>query len=141
MKELFINITEALELKELNFNEECIAEFFNGRLTFYKNLDESFLVSENDAECVLLMTYNNDKPNHFDKDKTICCPIYSQAFKWFREKYELFSSVSKSSNSNFNYFIQDIKGNENNCSILTYTTYEEAELELLKELIKIIKNK
>jgi len=62
-------------------------------------------------------------------------PLYQQAFRWFREEHKLFTSI----NVNYCYIIykDDELYEESN----DYKTYEEAELECLKQLIKIVKEK
>ena len=61
-------------------------------------------------------------------------PTFSQAFIWFREKYGDYLLYSFGVIPHFtiiqNLIIEDSK-----------TTYEEAELECLKKLIEIVKNK
>jgi hypothetical protein len=72
-------------------------------------------------------------------DGYIYAPTFSQAFRWFREKYNLFGEVNIRT-----YFIYDISNDEfemiKQYDKLT-NTYEEAELECLKKLIEIVKNK
>ena len=72
MKELFIPYTEALELKELGFNLPCFAIY-----------DLEYKVK-----------WSIDKP--FFKNDAIgftLAPLYTQAFKWFRDKYNLILDI------------------------------------------------
>jgi hypothetical protein len=62
-------------------------------------------------------------------------PTYSQCFRWFREKHGLYSVIDGLENRQY-YKITQL-----NTYSKEYNTYEEAELECVKELIKIIKNK
>ena len=59
--------------------------------------------------------------------------------RWFRDKHELTSWVYNSQMGNFYYTILQngriVKSHD------SLTTYEEAELECLKKLIEIVKNK
>ena len=59
-------------------------------------------------------------------------PLYQQAFRWFREKYDLFTSIDHHENR---YSINDLK------SLRRFNNYEEAELACLNKLIELIKTK
>lgn len=62
--------------------------------------------------------------------------LYSSAFRWFREKYDLDSYIYYDKVIKFyTYFICE-EGFEE-----LYDTYEEAELACLKKLIEIVKPK
>ena len=69
-------------------------------------------------------------------------PTFSQAFRWFREKYKLYSCIER-----VEYINSDEKGFQwsifEKCSNVgeELKTYEEAELECLKKLIEIVKRK
>jgi hypothetical protein len=112
MKREFIPYELALELKELGFNESCFAYLKPNVLTYEITIGE------------------------FNEFEYHSAPTYSQAFRWFREKHNLGAIVSQ-----FGYAIENqygqattfVKENENPLS------YEEAELECLKRLIKIAK--
>jgi hypothetical protein len=63
------------------------------------------------------------------KGEDIPAILYQQAFRWFRDKYDLFISIMHYENG---YSINDLR---------RFDTYEEAELACLKKLIEIVKNK
>ena len=116
MNKEFIPYEQALELKELGFDEPCFAWF--GPTGIF---------------------------NDWDTTETIA-PLYQQAFRWFREKYNLDSFVKHLYKSTIKvgyYFgIDEYKGVEFQMDFdAWYDTYEEAELECLKKLIEIVKNK
>ena len=84
-----------------------------------------------------------------DSDKLLTQAIlYQQAFRWFREKYNMLSTVYSNA-SGFLYEWSDTIGGThrgwsecegpNNGGV--WDTYEEAELACLKNLIEIVKNK
>jgi len=104
MEKEFIPYEQALELKELGFDELCL-----------------FYYSDNEA----LRIYHQSEIY----DDLIGAPLYQQAFRWFREKYDLYISIVHYENG---YSINDLR---------RFDTYEEAELACLKELIKQVKNK
>jgi len=116
----FIPYEQALALKELGFDEECLSYYFNKQLSFGSRTSYGEVVE---------------------------APLYQQAFRWFREKYKLYSHVRESyAFDNTLGFVTQINGSYVNHgiedkSINRFETYEEAELECLKKLIEIVKNK
>jgi hypothetical protein len=118
VESLFVPYAIALALKELGFNEPCFG--------YYPN-------------CGAIMQ-KVCKSTDF-KTYTIA-PLYSQAFKWFREKYDLRIWIESNSPIKFDYTIAT--SNKEFLSMIFedsifYNTYEEAELECLKKLIEIVK--
>jgi len=116
----FTPFQQAFDLKELGFDEFCFGRIFadggSEQLSYpYKNSDQIGKVTSCSAS------------------------TYSQAFRFFREKYNLFGQVNIRT-----YFIYDISNNELK-GIKEYdkatNTYEEAELACLKKLIEIVKQK
>jgi len=118
MNKEFIPYTEALALKELGFDEECLG---------YHNLDP-YLSNP---------TFNLVRP--FEHEWCLPAPLYQQAFRWFREKYKI-RFIIQSGMSDLGEFFKvlfpdsEVRG-------MSYTTYEEAELACLIKLIEIVKNK
>ena len=68
--------------------------------------------------------------------KDVPAPLYQQAFRWFREKYKLYSFVFKF-DEGFGYETYKEGITQTNES---FENYEEAELACLKKLIEIVKN-
>jgi hypothetical protein len=116
---------EALELKQLGFAEPCLASYYHAG----RRLD--------------ICEYINHG------EYTVLAPTYSQAFRWFREKYDLVHYIDRNDDKMIEYVKS--KGVENlfkyRCgysdgtfhNIKGYHTYEEAELACLKKLIEIVK--
>jgi hypothetical protein len=155
MKTEFIPYEQALELKELGFDEQCLKRYW-----FIEALEEkeSTTLLQN-LDCEL-------KDKYFVK-----APLYQQAFKWFRK--QVFPQIVINEKGDYvngmlsllpliylnNYEIQVIKeskyhtlDNFSGRQIPSYQaahtfngyavpTYEEAELACLKQLIEIAKNK
>ena len=127
MTKEFIPYEQALALKELGFDEPCFA-----------------------IHSINLMTENEDWElkiggiwtNHELVD-SIKAPTFSQAFRWFREKYgyyyEIFVDDDKTFGFLISYFLEI--GRANKPIQRKYATYEEAELECLIKLIEIVKTK
>lgn len=80
----------------------------------------------------------------------IACPLYQQAFKFFRDKYDLHKIVApllitSSDKKGIRFTFSIFNSEENDFVIadespLGYLTYEEAELECLRAMIKYIKD-
>ena len=120
MEKEFVPYELALRLNELGFDEKCIMHWWKGKLSYYQMGDFS--------------------PTHTS------APIYSQAFRWFREKYKIHVSYGTTSDyhEERNGFVISnyIDGSRNNLfTNWEVGTYEEAELACLEKLIEIIEQK
>jgi hypothetical protein len=125
MTKEFISYEQALELKELGFDEPCIA--------FYEPGNKQVQVVGVEQR------YNNPELLRMED---FCAPLYQQAFRWFREKYKLVALID----IGMHEFSYKIFKNEKSITpfkdYLDYNgTYEEAELECLKKLIEIVNTK
>lgn len=122
IEEEFIPYQEALALKELEFNEECMAWYGdNGNIMIYgKDPEYDFSIS------LTLDTH------------ILACkaPTWRQIFKWFRDKHDLYAVVWCYHKQGF--YIETKSGGS---IAVLYTTYEEGELACLRKLIEIAKNK
>ena len=119
----FIPYEQAVALKELGFDEPCFKVIEGGPIDIfpYKKLD---------------------------------VPTYSQAFRWFREKHGLMHIINPYHfTAEINYLKEKIVDEKHGEFIphdhlvddegeeLKHSSYEEAELECLKKLIEIVKEK
>lgn len=84
MDKLFVSYKIAVLLKAKGFDEECIAEYFNEQLTFYKNRS-----SIGSGERDILSTHKNSKPNHITEELAFCAPLYQQVIDWLCEKHNI----------------------------------------------------
>lgn len=122
----FVPYEEAVALKELGFDEPCSAFF-----TWKKELKP---IKQWDV-------FNSLKNSEVN---TIYCssvtPTYSQAFRWIRKRCNILAIVSycDDNSGKFMAVIDKINGYID-YDMNPKNTYEEAELECLKQLIKIIK--
>jgi len=112
----FAPYKESLELKEIGFDEPCIRGWDKSGKIWY----------------------------HPDSDIITDNPTFSQAFRWFREKYGYIAEINNYSTSDgysFSFKILLKKYtpfiNANNA----WCNYEAAELECLRKLIEIVKSK
>ena len=112
MESLFCPYKQSLALKELRFEEPCMRGWDkNGKIWY-----------------------------HPDSDIVLDNPTFSQAFRFFREKYGLHYIICKNIQMDgYGYreviLIPYMEENENTI----FKTYEEAELECLVKLIEIAK--
>jgi hypothetical protein len=119
---------EALELKQLGFKEHCLK---------YENSNERQLYSH---EISWFELDNQDVTDFIE------LPTYSQAFRWFREKHNLFGCIDLQSCEPAHWYIRidNIIANDylyhSEDENIQFETYEEAELACLKKLIKLKKN-
>jgi hypothetical protein len=124
MKNEFIPYEQSLELKELGFDEPCV-----------------YYVDKQNNNFIYNFQIHPDEFIEWCGVKVISTPTFSQAFRWFREKYEYIPHVFMNSTSGrYSWKIDD------RYSYVDYTadifnTYEESELACVKKLIEIAKNK
>ena len=121
MKREFIPYEQALELKELGFNEKCFAA-----MDMYSNID-----------------YGSEMYDWIKNGETVqstwaALPLYQQAFRWFREKYNFKYSIGITnicvyhisvSNYHTTFMLQDCE------------SYEDAQLQCIKAFIDHAKQK
>ena len=123
----FVPHKESLELKALGFDEPCFGYYENGVFIFWYD-------SKQDYELLL----------------NCSTPTLSQAFRFFREKYNLEASIQrmppeiygkgKGNIKNYLLYIWAENLNPRGQQTLHFDTYGEAELECLRKLIEIVKN-
>lgn len=135
MEKEFIPYEQALALKQLGFDEPCFAVYEPQEIGFMLRWVEQQKVVSNKAIGYIIV------------------PFYQQAFRWFREKYNLDCSIMLNITTNGSkkniyfekktYKYQIIKSFKNPIWIESdnFKTYEKAELECLKRLIEICKKK
>jgi len=134
MNKEFIPYEQALELKELGFDEECGAFYFKDLENIYQKYCEWFV--------------SNDDAYYYGEEILCVAPLHQQAFRWFRERHNILSIIYANA-SGFLYEWEDAIGGThrgwsdcegpNNGGV--WDTYEEAELACLKKLIEIVKTK
>jgi len=139
MEAEFIPYEQALALKELGFESPYPIGGYQGGKVFYYEKGE---------------LYYDGRPMYSSDAHSgqILAPLYQQAFKWFREEYNLRGFIGFRPNvKQFDCHIYDmsLSGKEYVKQRTTEKynkdpkvgTYEEAELECLRKLIEIVKNK
>jgi hypothetical protein len=125
----FVEYTEALELKQLGFDEPCFGYYEPNKEFKYINWeifkDFPYLAKNSEWEDL------------------VAAPTYSQAFRWFRKKGYRFSVIIDSplAEEESHYIEIWFEKQFLHESHYIYKTYEDAELGLLKKLIEIVKEK
>jgi hypothetical protein len=127
---------QALELRELGFDEPCFGYYEDNNLTI------TFpSTSSNGWKWV---------GNSIIPAKNTKVPLYQQAFRWFREKQyysEITTECTQADGSiGFSWriwkpWLIEEWSPENGNDEWSYKTYEEAELACLRKLIEIVKTK
>lgn len=120
MKKEFVNYEIALSLKELEFDELCFS-FYNTEKKLYNS--EGYY-----------------KKGYNFLNEEVVAPLYQQAFRFFREKYRLEGAIYR---LNFKWASQvfNIETSTYCFKHQLFETYEEAEINSLQKMIKIVKNK
>jgi hypothetical protein len=115
----FIPYELALELKQLGYPQnDYFAWYAHGGLHYDSEYEES----------------------HFT-DACCAAPTYSQAFRWFREKYDLNNFIYHYAEDDILHIINFAYNINNNIFESDFKLYEEAELACLKKLIEIVNGK
>ena len=132
----FVPYEESLALKELGFDEKCLAYYKENEL--YQEAGVCYI----NADFEETMVWDEMLPN-----RNCAAPLYQQAFRWFRDKnYDVsFRKMDYGDDSVFTGYYYtiykgmetiDLHGADKRCK-----TYEEIELACLKRLIEIVKEK
>ena len=134
MKKEFVPYELALELRRLGFDEPCFG--------FYERNQELII-----QECLI---------TDFHGDSLQCvAPTYSQAFRWFRENYDIHYSIDRECSQHdhkwgYNWSLYNYTGifdeyltshPDAPAGEWVYETHEEAELACLRKLIETVKEK
>ncbi len=104
----------AVKLKALGFDEPCFGYY----------LEDGTRVPASYSEEGTAYPSNTDLLPEWS-----AAPLYQQAFKWFREKYDLFISIFHYENG---YAINNLR---------RFDTHEEAEVALLTSLIELAESR
>lgn len=131
MNKDFIPHEQALELKELGFDDECVGYYS-------PDMDGKYY----------LFTSSTDNTNRMEKYNPKVCPapLYQQSFRWFRDKKLCDGSVCRHGEADGGYsyrwdIVHEYGVYEERHFKQGYKTYEESELACLNRLIEIVKNK
>ena len=147
MTKEFVNYEQALALKELGFNEHCFGYYAD------KTGEDKTIYTVGQVQGSI-----NSMSVHFN---SVCssyqfsAPLYQQAFKWIREKYNLYAEICLDSYKepyslkvtikhldDTNTFVdKEYYPYSNGIGDIDNKKYEEAEQACLDKLIEICKTK
>ena len=116
MEKEFVPYVLAVKLKSLGFDEECFG-FYNPTVT-------EKVIMNNDSYGGYGLSYEH----------IVGAPTFSQAFRWFREKYNIHSSPKKYDETK--WWVE-----WGTWTSPVFETFEEAELSWLNKLIEIVESK
>lgn len=131
MTKQFVKYEVAVELKKLGFAEPCLGRWL--------------VVTKWEKRTGEIILQLGSRAEDFDKNQFLA-PTFSQAFRFFREKYKLHSKIEIQDVELDWYFyeILDVKNgryNNDKHEDMNFKSYEEAEIACLRKLIEIVKNK
>ena len=106
----FVPFKESLELKKLGFDEPCFGYRDGGGYLMIKSM----------SHCA------------------ISAPTFSQAFRWFREKYGYYISFFRTHDGNWGTDLWLLGVHKPKATVFG-EIYEETELACLRKLIEIVK--
>jgi len=135
---LFVPYELAVKLKAPGFDEPCLAAYYafgNGKLRngSYRQTESELFINgigkelEDRMDELEMFAYHD-----------VSVPTFSQAFRFFREKYEIYYTIEGSKKFGFQHFIYDEKGSYEIKSEEIFKNYEEAESACLIRLIEIV---
>jgi|688.fasta_scaffold133582_3 hypothetical protein len=126
----FVPYEPSLALRELGFDEPCFGYYEPNKVFNYINWEifKDFPYLAKNSEW-----------------QDLCgAPTYSQAFRWFRDKYKIHSVINLTIIGTWYFELYDLN-DKRNAEIKTnqneFKTPEEAELACLIKLIEIVKEK
>jgi len=136
MNKEFIPYEQALELKELGFDELCF-----GRYIYDGRGKEWFLIQTQQTKSASVIFEGARSVDGI----SVAAPLYQQAFRWFREEYVLDSIVQPTYSTKYQYRVFKVEAKSKvqvygDYMSKEFNTYEEAELACLKKLIEIVKS-
>lgn len=123
MEKEFVPYELSLKLKELGFDERCLAGYYNDGKSlwffrFHKNSEREPTVAERFATA----------------------PLWQQAFDWFREKYKFKVGIGINDKGLY-YDYKIVLFNTTDTYYKDfYNTYSEARLACLEKLIELVEN-
>lgn len=121
MEKEFVIYALALRMKALGFDEPCLAWFVSEEHGLeFGAVVKSDLIKEG-----------------------LLAPTWKSAFRWFREKYNAVCEIIRKEDGNHSEFIGWVYIDNRKIDVVSYwdsKTYEESELECLKNIIEIVES-
>jgi hypothetical protein len=139
MEKEFVPYELALRMKQLRYDGSCFA--------IWSGFDEqNFSITDTVRLYSSGFRINGTQSSKFYVNDfnslRVAAPTFSQVFRWFREKYNLFGTPQYFTGGFYCYTINDMKDTKESNKLFTeFETYEEAEIACLEKLIEIVENK
>jgi hypothetical protein len=135
----FVPYELSLKLKAIGFDEPCLAIYRRGSL-YGSGTSVNRYYEDGDWK----LDKNSDYTGALDQ--WVAAPTFSQAFRWFREKYKLINIMEYYNEWNYEILRIDENISEPQDDLgIDYTykggTYEEAKIDCLEKLIEIVESK
>ena len=148
----FVPYQIALDMKSIGFDEPCLA-FFEINNTHQPQNLRYFLKTAVNREYI----ENTKILKYIYGENSLLAPLYQQAFRWFREKYNLYHFISSESDSarmsasirkkivtddskfEFWSIIEYVRAKKTS-PYNTFKNHEDTELECLKKMIEYCKH-
>ncbi|MDO4728397.1 MAG: hypothetical protein Q4B43_05250 [Bacteroidota bacterium] len=129
LKDIFVPYEIAVKLKEIGFDEPCIAGYTNtgNNLLFESNELTRYVFEEH----LVIKDFNSGK-------RLVSAPTWEQVLKWFRDKnysYNIYKA------SDLTYFSEVYKNDNQYLGGTDFLkSYEQTQEQLILKLIEVYKN-
>lgn len=136
MEKEFVPFEQALQMRELGFSQPCLG-YYDMRYPTKLNIEKpDFLESQKKCDFIF----------GTDTERTFLAPLWQQAFRWFAEKYDLYSFIEWNRDDagvvEYIFVISDPSDDDikEYIEIDDYqgATLDEAQLMCLKTLIELV---
>ncbi len=141
----FVPYEPSLALKELGFDEPCLMRIW-WLNSVHKDTKIPFEphISINGRDINFEYSLPKKHPSTEFVALELQAPTFSQAFRWFRDKYQIDSKIERDNSlqdlpKQYCYIIDDKDGLVEES--INFNSYEETELYCLIKLIEIVKEK
>ena len=151
MTQEFVPYEPSLALKELGFDEPCLAfwDVYNGgtHLLFKQRIEYHWLLRLFGKKPEPVLEISNGEIEYLEGDGAILAPTFSQAFRWLLKNHNLYGIIIPTITMNWTFktmtVVEDIMEVPpyKHVDANDFNTYEEAELDCLIKLIQIVKEK
>jgi hypothetical protein len=128
MEKEFVPYELALRMKTLDYDEPCLGYY------------AAYILCTGQPREIQLDENGNYKKSKTESFPIIAAPTYSQAFRWFREKYKL-SGIIEIGTQEYSFIIFDEEKDSREITSSMNGSYEEAELACLDKLIEIVEER
>ncbi|TXG81378.1 MAG: hypothetical protein E6R13_06305 [Spirochaetes bacterium] len=129
MKEQFLEYEDALALRELGFDEPCLAVF---------NEEENLYICHSDSFELEDSFYSQQAIEEIGY--RCLAPLYQQSFQFFRKQYNIHSTITSISQESWQWHITKPGESLGKMYQEDFYTYDEAQKACIKQLIKLAKN-